>query len=84
MKVHMPSISRTAARDPICEDCHGRGMKSNVYGKKDQQKAAAMSTGAKRKAKAAAATGLGRGRRVRREGLALGRVRMPYICTYRI
>ena len=46
---------------PICEDCHGRGMKSNLYGKKDQQKAAAMSTGAKRKAKAAAATGLGRG-----------------------
>lgn len=58
---------------PICEDCHSSGKKSNLYGKKDQQKAAAVSTGAKRKAKAAA-TGLGRGRgRGRGHGRGRGR-----------
>jgi len=57
---------------PICEDCHSRDMKPNLYGKKDQQKAAAVTTGAKRKAKAAA-TGLGRGRG-RGRGHGRGRV----------
>lgn len=73
---------------PICEDCHSRGMKSNLYGKKDQQKAAAESTGSKRKAKAAA-TGLvcgrsrGRGRGIVGAGERRQSLRLPLLLAAR-